>query len=92
MFSLEFEAWISHIESLDTDEPTEYFSKTFNTIQEAKDFLINDCFLWKEGEWADSYITISFGNEPGIFDEKGKLLSRCVMENFEDREFNWVDV
>ena len=27
MYSLEFSAWTSHKENLDTEEPTEYFSK-----------------------------------------------------------------
>lgn len=44
MYSLEFSAWIAHKDNLDTEEPTEYFSKTFATINEAKDVLINDCF------------------------------------------------
>ena len=91
MYTLEFNAWISHKDELDTEEPREFFSKSFVNIDEAKNCLINDCFKWKEGEWEGCYITLSFQNEPSIFDEKGALVSRCYMVNYDDAEFEWKD-
>ena len=91
MYTLEFEAWISHKDNLDTEEPREYFSKSFETIDDAKNFLINDCFEWNEGDWEGSYITLSFNHEPSIFDEKGVLMSRCFMINYDNCEFEWKD-
>jgi len=91
MYSLEFSAWTSHKENLDTEEPTEYFSKKFATVDEAKDFLINDCFEWNEGEWEGCFITLSFKNEPSIFDENGTVVSRCYMVDYDNAEFEWKD-
>jgi hypothetical protein len=91
MYSLEFSAWTSHKENLDTEEPTEYFSKKFSTVDEAKNFLINDCFEWNEGEWEGCFITLSFKNEPSIFDENGTVVSRCYMVDYDNAEFEWKD-
>ncbi|MEY4604381.1 MAG: hypothetical protein RIT43_1673 [Bacteroidota bacterium] len=33
MYSREFRAWIAHKDELDTEEPQEYFSKTFDFFE-----------------------------------------------------------
>ena len=91
MYSLEFRAWIGHQDEVDYEGPVEFFDKNFNTIDEAKSVFTNDCFRWKEGEWQDYYITISFKNEPKIFDDEGKLKSKCIITDYDDYDFEWID-
>ncbi len=92
VFSLEFRAWIGYRDEVDYEEPVEFFIKKFNTLREAKAVIINDCFKWKDGEWANHYVTISFKHGPNIFDSEGKLVSKCVITDIDDNEFEWEDV
>lgn len=92
MYSLEFYAWTSHKDQLDVEEPTEFFSKDFDNLLQAK-MIINgqDCIMWDEGEWEGHWITISFRHNPKIFDDDGNIVSECKITDYDDYEFDWID-
>ena len=89
-FTLWFYAWIGEKNEIDTENPTEYFEKTFATIEDAKDFFYNDCIKWDEGEWDGSWITISF-KKPPVIECDGLVISVCRITDWEDYEFEWFD-
>lgn len=93
MYSLEFRAWVGHKDDIDIDDPVEFFSKEFESLQAAK-AVINgyDCIKWDEGEFSGEFITISFKHEPKIFDPLGNPVSVCKISNYDDYEFDWIDV
>jgi hypothetical protein len=93
MYSLEFRAWIGHKDDIDTNDPVEFISLEFQSLEAAK-MVINgqDCIKWNDGEYANQYITISFKHEPKIFNEEGDLVCICRMTDFEDYEFDWIDI
>ena len=93
MYTIEFRAWIGHIDEINTEDPLEYFSKEFSNIEEAKRLINPDaCILWDEGEWQGEYLSISFKSNPGIFDSEGKKVSECRITDYKNYSFEWVDL
>lgn len=92
-YTIEFKAWIGSINNYNTEHPLQFFSKEFQSIEEAKLlFNRNACILWEEGEWSGSYLTISFKHYPGIFDFNGKKVSECRITDWKKLEFKWFDL
>jgi hypothetical protein len=90
-YSLEFRAWVGSREDVDYDEAPEFFDAEFETIDEAKAKVYNDCILWPvDGE--NQYITISFRFEPKIFNSEGNCVSKCELVDADDMEFEWIDL
>ena len=50
-----------------------------------------DCINWQnEGE--NKLVTISFKFGPKIFNSEGDCVSKCEITDYEDMEFEWIDV
>jgi hypothetical protein len=63
---------------------------SFADLNEAKSKIYNNCIKWEiDGEL--QWITISFKFEPKIFDSHGNCVSKCVVTDWDDMEFEWVD-
>jgi|LWDU01.1.fsa_nt_gi hypothetical protein len=86
-YKLEFKAWLGHSSEVDAEEPTEWYEKKIETLEDTKMTINgNDCI-----KWDDDYITISFNPDPKICDENGEIISECKITDYTDYEFDWID-
>ena len=87
-YTLEFKAWSGHSSEVDADEPTEWYERKFETLEDAKMTINgNDCIKWDD----EDYVTISFNPDPRILDEDGNIISECKITDYKDNEFDWID-
>lgn len=47
IYTLTFYAWIGQIDEIDFEDPTEYFTVDFNSVEEAKNYLSYSSFIWR---------------------------------------------
>ena len=90
-YSLEFRGWIGDRDDVDHDETPEYFDAEFESIEEAKSKIYNDCINWHI-DGGNELVTISFKFGPKIFNGDGDCVSKCEITDYEDMEFEWIDV
>jgi hypothetical protein len=93
MYIIEFYAWIGHHKEIDTEEPQEYFTKNYTSLNEAKSIINTEkCLMWNEGEWTGCYITISFKRNPKIYNADSILISECKIVDWKSYQHKWIDI
>lgn len=86
-YTLSFRAWVG---APSEDEPLEFFSREYATLDDAKSAFFQTSFEWDEGEWEGNMIHVSF-RWPPLIEYDGEVVAKCEMIDPDEDDFEWID-